>query len=917
MASETLLNESDFTSSASITKTVKKINQLYNKGKKDKIKSLISTLEGYLKDINSEECRDAIMIYSHLLDEFPEIISKKVKKSLKKLLKSENDETRLNAVIIYGRDLLQRLHDNDELEEDEFDNFLNMLEDPIDAVKYNLIFLLEELPDEYFDYLLTKLNLLLEFLEKYEDEDVVDALLNIIGKLWNRTLSIKISVYNKIFEILINSSNNNFKFNAIMDFLSNDIFEFKKFIEDHPYLDVEDIIKFNNNRGPLIKIYDIQKVAKEEGMSQKEVLKNFERIKSDNEIFRMVFLSKKKYFIEIEKKPLLDRLNKDKVKVSELINLFGPVEMDSISLLSVLIKRLVKLKEIKGYLSKDYFYSYNYLKKQLLDDLRKKGQINLDEYARKINYEFILKIVEDINRESKAIGIFSKNKSYYISFKNILREIERECVKESWFDISIYEEKYIPSDFERIKKECIKNFFTKYHSGPIWLTNIGLTRLKAKLNQSQILGYLDVKKISNELDIPIEIFEEILNDWINSRPGIWDKSKKIYYLTSYLKKQISKIDKSLSKEEKDKKIVEIAEELNIEPEQLQTKLDEEVKEIINQIKNKPSIDINIYARNLGMKRDEFIKFVDNLSIEYLIQGKDMIFDKKRIEKKRKDVMEGIINACNRQREVEVSWLAKRLKFPEFLILNMLKGLYKEGKIKGILIDDNLFVTEYGIIKRLYENQDIITMETLFPERELTEDEQKYVISLLEHEIEEGKLIGDYDEENREFRSDHGMIFKKYDEEKTDAETLMKIYRRYMQECYDKIKDIFYYKKSINIGDIKRKDVIIKQITEQLSDWERFLRDAIGRAELTFQSLEDAGDLTFGDVLDIEEKKEKIDSEYILGEFNKWKNIILDIEKNVDQIALLKRELKEHPDKADEINAQLEELYHQLHFDEDI
>ena len=59
--------------------------------------------------------------------------------------------------------------------------------------------------------------------------------------------------------------------------------------------------------------------------------------------------------------------------------------------------------------------------------------------------------------------------------------------------------------------------------------------------------------------------------------------------------------------------------MNIENDAIVTNLNQERAEIINQIKSKPSIDLKKYCRALGMKREEFLNFVNDLDVEYLVQ----------------------------------------------------------------------------------------------------------------------------------------------------------------------------------------------------------------------------------------------------------------------------------------------------------
>lgn len=905
----TIFDETEF-KNADIRKLIKKINLYQNKGKIDKVKSSVEGLESFLKDKNSEDCREAIYVYSHLAEDHPDIINKKIIKHMDELISSENDEIRLNAVILYGTKLLERIEEG-EIQGDQIDEFIDLMSDKIPEVRANVIFFIEQFPKEFYDYILPKINLFTDNLAEMDNNEVIDALLFIIDKIWQKSLPIKVSIFNILTDIYKNTLKNE-KRERIAKFFASGIPEFNLYLKKNKEIKEKDFFNWLETRGPLVKIYDIEKVAREEGMKPRDVQNNFESIKGTEEIFRFIYHDKKRYYIEIELQPLLRILRKNRVKVDDLIHLFGDKELDSISLLNILIKKLVKSKNIRGYLSKSYFYSYEYIKEMLMDDIRRYGMVNLDEHAKTINYDFIVSIAEEINKETKFTGIFNKNKSLFLTLTIVMKEIEKICIKESMFDLSVYKQKYPPNDYEHIEEECKKHFFTKYHDHTNWLTNIGYTRLTNKFREAQTVGSINLKKIAEEYEIPFSITKEIITDWLEAKPGLWDNDGKIYYFTKFIKSKIGSLDKSASEDEKNKAVEKLAKELNLDKQEILKNLNREIEEIINQIKTQPRIDMNLYIRILGMKKEEFIKFVNNLNIEYLIQANEMIFDQKLIAKHKKDVNEAILRAANNEHSLFLPDLSKILKFSEFMILDIMKKYHSEGKIGGILIDEELFITKKGIKQRFIDNKDYISMETVFPERTLTEKEQKYAISILEELIDSGELIGDYNEEEKEFHSEEQMNIKRYDEEKSNAEDMLKIYVRYMADTFDKVRDIYLNKKDIRLGDVKRKDYLIKRIMDELGNWERHLLKSIERVETSFESLEDAGDMTFGEVLDIQESSKKIDSEYIMNEFHKWKQIIVDLEQNMDVVGAYKKKLNDNPNDED-TKKNLQNLYDKLHF----
>ncbi|MHA1339350.1 MAG: hypothetical protein ACTSRZ_04585 [Promethearchaeota archaeon] len=909
-----------------ILKYVKKINQFHEKGKTDKVISLANDLVGFMKDENSEICRDAVFIYSLMIEEFPDLLKGKIEKRISNLLQSEDEETRLNSVIIWGHILLNKLNSGEEIDGEAIDEFiLFTIEEKVPEIQANLIFILEEFPSDYFDYIIPKIPEFLEILNNNQVEGVFESVLNILSYIWETSLEIKISIFNSLSNIYINNEDYD-KRKAILDFLSKGIPQLKEQInlkaENNKEFSEDDFIQFLEERIPLTKIYDIQKIAKEEGMDIKDVEESFKQIKGNKDIFGFLFQDKKKYFIELEIKPLIKFLKNKKVAIDDLIKIFENATFDAIAAINLLIKKLVKAKIIKGYLTKSYFYSYEYIKNQMLNDIRRNGKINIDEYAKSINHNFLIEIVTNINMESKFTGIFTKNKSEFLTLSSIMKEIERYCVKESMFNLSNYKEIYSEEDYKLIEDECRKKFFTEYHIGSNWLTNIGHTRVTTECRNGQLIGYIDSNKISEKTRIPIEIVSKIVEKWIEAKPGIWDNSHTIYYFMNYIKSKIKLLQSIEDEDKRNEMIQNIANELNIGIEEIQQKLKQEKEEIIKQIKEKPYIDISVYTRALGMKRQEFIDFVNSLNIEYLIQENQMIFDKRRINKKRQDIKMAILDLGRRKYTLRISELSRQFHISEKVILEIINSLYdiksrNPNKLQGILIDPDLFLTVEGIKRRIRDTPDYISPETIVPERPLTKDEENLVVKILESMINKGILSGIYDEQTHVFKSEDVKNLEEYVKSKSNVEDILDVYVNYMFDTYKKVKESIVDREDIFPGDLKRIDYLIKRVIDQLQNWEYNLREAIKKAQKSYEDLESIDeDITFEDILDFEEEKvKKIDSEKIMQKFNNWKQLIYDLEQTVPLIVKAKKKLLDSPDD-ESLLEELNNLYDKVQFNSD-
>lgn len=907
--------------SASIQKVLKKINQIVSKNKMDKFLPTVDELEPFLNDVNSDECRESVLVYSLLLDEHPEILKTSLSKHLNNLIYSSVDETRLNGIILYGTDFIKRLHSDNQVNGDNIDKFIDIgLNDKVPEIQSNVIFFVEQFPEEYFTYILPKIDKFLNLFKQTNNSEVMNSIINIIGKIWDKSLDIKLNILEKLQSVYLSTSKVE-KETAILNFIKSSINEVDILLKDNPKAKKEEIIKTLKNRGPLIKLYDLEEIAKEEGMNFKDVEQNFNKLTGDDLIFRFPYQDKKKYFIEIEIKPLLELLQRDKVKVDDLIKIFGDYPIDTLSLIDLLIKKLVKAKNIKGYLTKSYFYSYNYLKEQIMNDIKRTGIVNLDEHSKQVNYNFILSIAEEINKESKFNGIFTKNKSLFRTLNSLIKEIEKSCIKDSMFDLSYYKETFLPDDYQLIENECKTKLFTKYHLGSNWLTHIGFTRLTNLFKEGQNMGFINLPKIVQSTEIPLEISKEILNEWLENKPGIWDKSESVFYFIKYIKLKVGNLFKSNDTVKLKEEINKLASTLNLDPILIEKKLNQEKADIISQIKEKPSIDINMYTNALGMGKADFIKFVNELNIDYLIEGNNMIFDKSKIEKRRKEVKDTILSDAEKRDYLDVVELSKRLRIGEQIIFQTIKGLYDNQKqdkehINGILIDDGLFITKQGIIKRILQNKEYISASTIIGERELTPDEQNYVIGILKQLIDEGKLVGTFDESSQEFKTEDLKLFKTFMDSKANAEDLSKLYIKYMRDTFKQVRDIFMNNETLKPGDLKRKDFLIKRVIEEFQNWEHNLNESIKNAEKSFKDIENLDDNdTFADLVDFDKKEtKKIDSQKILGLFGKWKQLIIDLEQHTPALGALKKKLKDNPEDA-ESKSKYDELIKKLHFDE--
>ena len=112
------------------------------------------------------------------------------------------------------------IESDESIDGDEIDHFVDLIDDPVPEIQGNIIFFIEQFPEEYYDYILPKLDKILEILDDAKNLDVVEATLYIIGKIWNTSLDIKLSIFNKLLDKYFNTREKD-KGEKILNFLKS------------------------------------------------------------------------------------------------------------------------------------------------------------------------------------------------------------------------------------------------------------------------------------------------------------------------------------------------------------------------------------------------------------------------------------------------------------------------------------------------------------------------------------------------------------------------------------------------------------------------------------------------------------------------------------------------------------------------
>ena len=270
-------------------------------------------------------------------------------------------------------------------------------------------------------------------------------------------------------------------------------------------------------------------------------------------------------------------------------------------------------------------------------------------------------------------------------------------------------------------------------------------------------------------------------------------------------------------------------------------------------------------------------------------------------------------------ELRISELSRHFNISEKAIMEIINSLYdiksrERDKIKGILVDPDLFITTKGIKHRILQSSDYISPETVIPERPLTKEEEYLVVKILEDVIKSGELSGIYDEKTHIFKSDDTKVLEDYVKSKFNVEDIVEAYTNYMYDIYKKIKNIVLEKDDLYPGDINKVNYLIKNTIEKFQNWEHNLKESINSMQKSLENLESINeDLTFDDILDFkEEKVKKIDADQVMQKFLNWKQLIYDLEQNIPLIINVKKKLLDNPDDENLLK-NLDELYEKVQF----
>ncbi|MCK4239202.1 MAG: hypothetical protein KAX33_08785, partial [Candidatus Lokiarchaeota archaeon] len=484
------INPNDFIDK-NLIKTINKLNKFIDKVKKEKIKEIIEELEQFTKveHLNVQ----ALYILSILAEKFPQLFERNNIESIKINLDSNNVKAKINTLIIIGFYLRENLKKEKVLVK----RFLDYLKDDEEEIVENILFFLNYFAENEPDIIENNSDLLLNLFYTETDINKINILLEIIDKFKLRSLSVIIRIRD-ILQFLIQTSENEYILKKAIEILSKFISEVKNI--EYSKKKKKNILEIIAKK-ILLKRYNlIIKNANIENIINdfKKKIKN--TIKNENIYYCYIKDKEKLFFIEFEKSKILHFLENKRVSLKELLEVLSEV-IENTSQLKLFLLNLIQFKLIKGYVSEFYFYSYGYVKTNILTNIVDKGFIDLTEYKH-IEPNFIELILEDIKSELKYTLLYNKSKKVVYSLKKIIEDISHLASKESVINLKLYHGLFDDNNFLKIIKKLPKGYLTDYHIRTNWLTNVGKTKIVNEFENSKKIGFFDKKKISEKLSIP-------------------------------------------------------------------------------------------------------------------------------------------------------------------------------------------------------------------------------------------------------------------------------------------------------------------------------------------------------------------------------------------------------------------------------
>jgi len=538
----------------------------------------------------------------------------------------------------------------------------------------------------------------------------------------------------------------------------------------------------------------------------------------------------------------------------------------------------------------------------MLNDFQKKGLINMANYDY-LPPEFIAQIISEISNTTKQPVLNGKQQRIYYSLKKIQEQVNSEAAKSSTIDLKAYRERLTEGDFIILIKNLPQEYLTNFRKGTQWLTNIGKTKIKKEIDNSRIIGFFNISRISEKLNIKAILLMDIVELNIDLRSGIWNKTKEIFYYSKFLNTKIDEINQISDEVERAQQVNLMARELNIDKNIILTKIDENLRLIGEEIKAQDHIDIREYSEKLGMDDDVFMAFIDELGLNYFIKGKQLILNLEKINEAKIGIKSFLIEKSKSEDYISFGTFSVKATIVEELI----RELEDDNKIKGIFYEEGnevLFYTTKGIKNLMLENSMLFSFHDLFYGKELSEHELEVIKEVFDDLIKNHKLKGNFEESTLTFSSAEVIFAKDYNIVVDDFLRIVNGYIVKFNHEFEVIKKILSKRTEIIYPqEIKLIQESIDRININYVKWRAHIDSFIMTANKSL--LKEQGysykryqGLAEKKKADIKVFKEDPDVYDALQKFNSWVDFYNTLELSYGKIIFLQKKLINNPEDSD-------------------
>lgn len=906
-----MFNLKQFQNNLVLEPLVDKLNKFLSKNKTQKVLKLIVELESLLDQ--PEHQVPITYVLSILAELSIDLISQETIQRIEPFLKSENIKLRLNSIIVIGFFLIAK----PELGKLKMHSIATLLTDESKDIRDNVHFFLSEIVKIKPDLANLIIDILLNSLPQEGNEENIISLLNMFEFCSNLNYD-ELFRLRETLKLMISSFHNDLTSGIFTKLLTL----IEKFF---PSLEIQTLDTIDSKTLTdlleehfLMKKSNFTELSKTTNINLKEYLKKFQNSKLREKKTYFYTRSDKNitFVYELESSKLVSFFEKkSKISPEFLRETFSEIIQND-SELRLFIKMLMKLNIIRGYYSKiGFFYSSNYIKSNLVSDLNQKGIMKLNKF----NFlppHILRNIIKDIKISQKDELLQGQNKSSYYSLKMIQEQINIEAAKNSVVDLKSYRGRITDEDFINLIKKLPKEYLSSYHKGTQWLTNLGTLKISNEIQNSKIFGFFDISKNSNKLKIGQMLLFDVFINTVDDRSGIWDKKKEIFFYSKFLTEKIETLSSIPNDADKEIQINLLANELNINKNHISAKLDENLKLIGKEIKNKDKIEINEYLEKTGMDLEVFMKFIDDLGVRYFKKADQLLFKEEKIEESKKDIKFMLLDKSKSAEYLNLG----NFDINSNLIKDLIHDLLKDGKLRGIFYEDEgeiLFYTERGIRKLMLENSFLFSFGDLFYGKELSQDETELMKTIFDNLIARKRLRGHFDEESLTFSSDEILFAKDYNTVLFEFENNINKYNQAFESEYKKIKKILTKKEeTIFPYEIKLLQEIIDRINGKYVWWRNSLEAFIVRANQKLLKDQGVSVKNYKNLFSTEQKEEiklfEEDPEVVdnLKNFKSWVKVFNKLEVKYPSVIFYHKRIATNPEDSESKN-KLKDLFEEL------